>query len=713
MVASITQAPDSYKKLVTDGKTVFKLTRDDSQTMPFNNYAYCKLLDKKFTEGGTYTWQIKLFVLSSYVDQLCADSDDGDYVQLIQQYRKPSQSSGNNNTFISDFALVNCYKKVNTPDVSKFELKPGWNTITRTFQLPADQVNQADADYCRFFVVQTNKSNRSYSMQFTDLKLERGSVATYWTPAPEDGDPRFAMAWTDIDQDMNKISMRATKLTNDSMNSESLLLTSNEFRVDYNNEVVMSLKENEATFNVDTMKVNGHIDGDVVNTQNTDSYDVEQGNSGITELNKWIRSLGKTLNGNITINIQYPISGNIVLSGFKSAGNGDYGIIINFGKQTVNGTEYTGWLNGSITCWNCDKVTVQSSDSSPSAPHIMPKTAEQFGIDMENVGFANINNISVNMENATASSDLCCYRAARGTHMYLVNCNAAGCGANLQNVKSSYGYYATTGSVMSISGCKGGGAQQWGFSSAVRARNGSIVHVHGATCPMGGFTTFNGDATINQGTSMTATSFWDTGTYPVYPDPPVEYTKSAQRNSTSQTYGTSLKSSAAPPTGSISLEGEFSTDATQTLVSAQNSDGSIRCGKDTTGHWYGWWYFGNTLQTDISSTYAMSNISNATISLTRKTSGGTTAGNTAKVFWLKSAQSGAPSTKTAPSAYFDKSLYIGAYDFKPGEPKIITLNATQLSKLKNKSVYGIAVCGSGNNYLEFEQDSCDITLYFG
>jgi hypothetical protein len=114
----------------------------------------------------------------------------------------------------------------------------------------------------------------------------------------------------------------------------------------------MKLTSTEANFSVDNVKIKGHLSADVVNTQGAWSFVVDDTNypsSTTSALQKQINSLGKYLNGNITITIKKKIYGNLTFTGFKS--NSDVGIILIFESQ--------GYLFGALYVRYCDRFEIR------------------------------------------------------------------------------------------------------------------------------------------------------------------------------------------------------------------------------------------------------------------------------------------------------------------------------------------------------------------
>ena len=271
-ISSITSTPSNYANLY--GDTVNAFSHVVNSGMSTTSYIRCKNMVGKITQPGLYTWHLNLFIASDALQKLGADTDsDPNYIQVCVAYKDSNESN-----WVRIGSMV-YYSSVDGNIANHKALVAGWNSLSCTFEITNAALASTVTDLELFIYSSNKNSNGAGKFLFTESKLEKGAAKTIWSPAPEDGDPRLGAAWTEIDQDMNKISLSATKVTTDQYNSGSLLLTSDELKVDFNNTTLMRVKNDEATFNVDTVTVNGHLSADVVNTQPAAEYTITSANN--------------------------------------------------------------------------------------------------------------------------------------------------------------------------------------------------------------------------------------------------------------------------------------------------------------------------------------------------------------------------------------------------------------------------------------------------
>ena len=361
----------------------------------------------------------------------------------------------------------------------------------------------------------------------------------------------------------------------------------------------------------------------------------------------------------MTIRIQDVISGTIYLNGFKCANNEARFEIIFSGN---------GLLMGSIYCYDCDRIAITGQNSSTpwtderDLPDVRP-TTRPYGLYFGNCSYVNVTGIFVDMSETTSSSTIMGIRLSGGSHVYCERCNVVG---------GEYGWYASNCCLMSVHNCIGGcNSSDNGYqftSHAVVSVSGSVTHVSGSHRPVGLCQTSLSSGTITVYSQSAETPGIDDDSTLDFIANYDSYTKMPIQSSNSTT-GTSFISKASNPA---------SADTSQTVVTPVELDGAIRSGHVSKGYYYGYWYFGNTLKTDIDSGHRMDNIRSATLTITRCNWSGNNTNRFVNLYWYTTNQSGPTSSAVAPATFCNTLIQSGV-EIKLGQTVQIPLTGTQLN----------------------------------
>jgi hypothetical protein len=117
------------------------------------------------------------------------------------------------------------YKDVQTSDGAEVGLRIFWETESGRVESRNGQVSVKDGESGYALITVTSPDNATHgrvvfrkyasggttSLQYKELKFEKGNKPTDWSPAPEDVDSRISQAETAIDQNATAINLRATK----------------------------------------------------------------------------------------------------------------------------------------------------------------------------------------------------------------------------------------------------------------------------------------------------------------------------------------------------------------------------------------------------------------------------------------------------------------------------------------------------------------------
>ena len=228
-------------------------------------------------------------------------------------------------------------------------------------------------------------------------KIEEGTFATDWTPAPED--PGSA----------------------NEVHNSMVELTAREFSVTFDDKKVMSVMENSIRADVDVLTATGHIDGDVVNTVQFTTININE--SEIPESK--LEGIGKYISGTVYVNLYGYVSKPVKLEGFCGSGK----IIVTFknNSQLRNYLEIVG-----CTC------LVEVTSNNDSYIHIVGSNTA--GINIENCQYVRISGVNldpvtsteyaINIYNSLVDISACqfnnCKRAIiaeHNSHVLVANCS--------------------------------------------------------------------------------------------------------------------------------------------------------------------------------------------------------------------------------------------------------------------------------------------------
>lgn len=166
---------------------------------------------------------------------------------------------------------------VTTQWVTRYNGADASNTFLRIYQIP---------------------STATGASTITKIKLERGTMATDWTPAPEDPG------------------------TADEVHNSMVELTSQEFSVTFDGKKALSVKQDEVRADVDVLTATGHIDGDVLNVLKEETYIIVGEGESIQNA---VSGLPRYLEKSVYIQIEGIHNEQVVFEGF--IGNGVLGIM--------------------------------------------------------------------------------------------------------------------------------------------------------------------------------------------------------------------------------------------------------------------------------------------------------------------------------------------------------------------------------------------------
>nr|DAE42437.1 MAG TPA: Minor structural protein 4 [Caudoviricetes sp.] len=182
-----------------------------------------------------------------------------------------------------------------------------WYHVKVTMTIP----EQASSNVGTVSSIQFYNSNpdieASFTARFKNVKLERGNIATDWTPAPEDIETRIDDAYTEIESNKTEISLKASQ-------TEVFTVSNNlNAYMDSSTEMIQNVNSWQFNFN---------------NLIRTDEADVENHTDYITLQN------GDIILGESNSDLKLKISNNVIQ--FK--GNSD--------EDVIPDPDATAWITG-------------------------------------------------------------------------------------------------------------------------------------------------------------------------------------------------------------------------------------------------------------------------------------------------------------------------------------------------------------------------------
>ena len=315
----------------------------------------------------------------------------------------------------NNHATNRCGVRINLP------YDPGYTMLNPGESMRVEQTAVGNGSTVLDIYFRTGNLGEDFDFTIWHPKIEEGTFATDWTPAPEDG----------------------TQEIHNSM----VELTSQEFSVTFDEKKVMSVKEDAVRMDVDVLSATGHIDGDVVNTVQWANIDI-----GEAELpNAKIDTIGKYVDGVVNININGYVNG-LKLEGF--CGSGGIYVYIKSGAKLMS--------NISISDCTC---LINISGSVTTDLHLQSSTLNK--ISVSNCTRVELHDLNIR-GTGTGSGVL-----ATNSNVYVDNCQIDNCARAIRADRLSHIYaYNMRGGTSSANRC--------GYAAYVDA--GGMVTLEG-TCP--------------------------------------------------------------------------------------------------------------------------------------------------------------------------------------------------------------------------------------
>ena len=192
----------------------------------------------------------------------------------------------------NNHATNRCGVRINLPyDPGYTMLNPG-----ESMRVEQTAVGNGSTVLCIYF--RTGNLGEDFDFTIWHPKIEEGTFATDWTPAPED--PGSA----------------------DEVHNSMVELTSQEFSVTFDGKKALSVKQDEVRADVDVLTATGHIDGDVLNVLKEETYIIVGEGESIQNA---VSGLPRYLEKSVYIQIEGIHNEQVVFEGF--IGNGVLGIM--------------------------------------------------------------------------------------------------------------------------------------------------------------------------------------------------------------------------------------------------------------------------------------------------------------------------------------------------------------------------------------------------
>lgn len=86
-----------------------------------------------------------------------------------------------------------------------------WYHVKVTITIPEQASSNVGTEFAIQFYNSNADTEASFTARFKNVKLERGNIATDWTPAPEDIETRIDNAYTEIESNKTAISLKASQ----------------------------------------------------------------------------------------------------------------------------------------------------------------------------------------------------------------------------------------------------------------------------------------------------------------------------------------------------------------------------------------------------------------------------------------------------------------------------------------------------------------------
>lgn len=451
---------------------------------------------------------------------------------------------------------------------------------------------------------------------------------------------------------------------------------------------VMVISRTGVSMDVDTLEVSGHIQGDVVNTQNSASVTVNG------KIQDTLNSLGKYLAGNVTITVP---AGTYVedvnIEGFHGPGT----VKMVFDAQAVIAGDWTVRANKSVkiegNTQEVEGVNVSTTFIGAIEDAVMNVTGTDYfdiiGVDVH----------GVDRESGDSGQDYG-VRVGEGTYAYMHNC---------QIDRTQAAVYVEHAH-LDIRNCRGG-AYSTDETTAANLTNGIIIS------PDGGYV--NARGTIPAGPDSAGTGY-DANGYPFTCSGSVAQAVSSSGAPGPVTDATSTWTSSA---GYYCSSYKTGVESWQGRGTGWKGDGTynLRMGYNSSDQKYmaGIWVFDDFAT--IASTLANATIKKATVSLKRSGANGTTSGAVVKPYYhnLRPADVSSYSGQCDPWAISGSSgdKY---YDCEC-TPQYIAFSATGTfelpsslySKLKDGSIRGFGIgMNHESPFFQFVPNGCTLTVTY-